>query len=101
MFYISLQDFAVMLSHHVFTVTLIVFSFLTNYFRIGSVIMLIHDASDFWLEVRSELMFLNYNLIEYRLFFSVCFIRLQRCSDMLENSGPVCSVSRHSSSYGL
>ncbi|VUZ46725.1 unnamed protein product [Hymenolepis diminuta] len=44
------KDFAVMLSHHVFTVTLIVFSFLTNYFRIGSVIMLIHDASDFWLE---------------------------------------------------
>ncbi|VDM22263.1 unnamed protein product [Hydatigera taeniaeformis] len=45
------KDFIVMLTHHVVTVALIAFSYLTNYFRIGSVIMLLHDSADFWLEV--------------------------------------------------
>ncbi|KAM7540130.1 hypothetical protein Aperf_G00000044393 [Anoplocephala perfoliata] len=44
------KDFAVMFTHHIVTVTLIIFSFFTNYFRIGSVIMLLHDSADFWLE---------------------------------------------------
>ncbi|VDO03097.1 unnamed protein product [Rodentolepis nana] len=55
----SIQDFAVMFSHHVFTVTLIVFSFLTNNFRIGSVIMLLHDAADFWLEAAKMLKYVG------------------------------------------
>ncbi|VDD81490.1 unnamed protein product [Mesocestoides corti] len=44
------DDFVVMVTHHVVTVMLISFSYVTNYFRIGTVVMFLHDASDFWLE---------------------------------------------------
>ncbi|KAE9607276.1 putative ceramide synthase component Lag1/Lac1 [Lupinus albus] len=44
------KDFGVMFSHHVITVFLIGISYLTSFFRIGSIILALHDASDVFLE---------------------------------------------------
>ncbi|KAI4375725.1 hypothetical protein MLD38_013557 [Melastoma candidum] len=44
------KDFSVMMSHHVITVFLIGCSYYTRFFRIGSVILALHDASDVFLE---------------------------------------------------
>lgn len=45
------QDFFIMFIHHLATVSLISFSYVNNMVRIGSLVMCIHDASDFLLEV--------------------------------------------------
>ncbi|CAK9184221.1 unnamed protein product [Ilex paraguariensis] len=39
-----------MMSHHIITVFLIGYSYITSFFRIGSVILALHDASDVFLE---------------------------------------------------
>ncbi|BBH09580.1 LAG1 homologue 2 [Prunus dulcis] len=44
------KDFSVMMGHHVITVLLIGFSYITSFFRIGSIILALHDASDVFLE---------------------------------------------------
>ncbi|KAJ9159576.1 hypothetical protein P3X46_025078 [Hevea brasiliensis] len=44
------KDFAVMMSHHVVTVILIGYSYITRFFRIGSIILALHDASDVLME---------------------------------------------------
>lgn len=44
------KDFAVMMSHHVITVILIGCSYLTSFFRIGAIILALHDASDVFME---------------------------------------------------
>ncbi|CAN0846512.1 Ceramide synthase LOH2 [Linum grandiflorum] len=44
------KDFAVMMSHHVITVALIGVSYVTSFFRIGTIILALHDASDVFLE---------------------------------------------------
>ncbi|KAK6143538.1 hypothetical protein DH2020_023886 [Rehmannia glutinosa] len=44
------KDFSVMMSHHVITVILISYSYITRFFRIGAVIIALHDASDVFLE---------------------------------------------------
>lgn len=44
------KDFSVMMSHHVITVFLIGFSYITRFFRIGSVVLALHDASDVFME---------------------------------------------------
>lgn len=44
------KDFSVMMSHHVITVILIGYSYLSSFFRIGSIILALHDASDVFLE---------------------------------------------------
>jgi ceramide synthetase len=44
------KDFAVMMSHHVITSILIGVSYLTGFFRIGTIILALHDTSDVFLE---------------------------------------------------
>ncbi|KAM7251733.1 hypothetical protein ACFE04_023616 [Oxalis oulophora] len=44
------KDFAVMMSHHIITVILIGYSYITSFFRVGSIILALHDASDVFLE---------------------------------------------------
>uniref|UniRef100_A0A3B3ZA48 Homeobox domain-containing protein n=1 Tax=Periophthalmus magnuspinnatus TaxID=409849 RepID=A0A3B3ZA48_9GOBI len=61
-FYISLlfsvasdvkrKDFKEQIVHHVATISLIGFSWLVNYIRAGTLIMLVHDAADYLMEVR-------------------------------------------------
>lgn len=49
-----LQDFKEQIIHHVATITLISFSWLVNYIRAGTLIMIVHDASDYLMEVRKR-----------------------------------------------
>lgn len=44
------KDFAVMLIHHVLTLTLIVVSYATKYHKIGLMVLFVHDATDILLE---------------------------------------------------
>ncbi|KAG8368374.1 hypothetical protein BUALT_Bualt15G0038900 [Buddleja alternifolia] len=44
------KDFSVMMSHHVVTVIVIGYSYIIRFFRIGAVILALHDASDVFLE---------------------------------------------------
>jgi len=44
------KDFMQQFVHHIATIILISGSFFIAHFRYGSVIMLVHDASDYWLE---------------------------------------------------
>ncbi|TMX03134.1 hypothetical protein EJD97_018129 [Solanum chilense] len=44
------KDFAVMMSHHIVTVFLISSSYILSFFRIGIVILALHDGSDVFLE---------------------------------------------------
>ncbi|CAB4320802.1 unnamed protein product [Prunus armeniaca] len=46
----SKEGFSVMMGHHVITVLLIGFSYITSFFRIGSIILALHDASDVFME---------------------------------------------------
>lgn len=44
------KDFAVMMSHHIITVILISVSYITGFFRVGSIVLALHDASDVFME---------------------------------------------------
>ena len=44
------KDFSVMFSHHLITVVLIATSYLTSFFRFGSITLALHDGSDVFME---------------------------------------------------
>lgn len=48
-----LQDFKEQIIHHIATIFLIGFSYCANYVRVGTLVMLVHDSSDFLMEVRT------------------------------------------------
>jgi hypothetical protein len=45
-FYELQNDFVMMILHHICTVSLIVFSYMSNYSNVGSIVMFLHDFSD-------------------------------------------------------
>ena len=46
------QDFMEMTLHHIVTIMLLVFSWTDNMVRVGTLVISVHDAVDYWLEVR-------------------------------------------------
>nr|DAD21557.1 TPA_asm: hypothetical protein HUJ06_023020 [Nelumbo nucifera] len=62
------KDFSIMMSHHIITVILIGYSYLTRFFRIGSIILALHDASDVFLEAAKV-----FKYSEKELAASLCF----------------------------
>lgn len=65
------KDFMQMLVHHLITITLISLSYGRNILRYGTVIMLVHDISDPFMECAKVLFYLKYMKMSYVLFF--CF----------------------------
>ncbi len=49
------QDFKEQVIHHIATLTLLSFSWISNYIRIGTLVMVVHDSADILLEVRAVL----------------------------------------------
>ncbi|KAL5541090.1 hypothetical protein UlMin_043376 [Ulmus minor] len=62
------KDFSVMMSHHVITVVLIGYSYISRFFRIGSIVLALHDASDVFMEAAKV-----FKYSEKELGASVCF----------------------------
>ena len=40
-----------MFVHHVATISLLSFSYIINFLRVGTLVLCIHDSVDFWIEV--------------------------------------------------
>ncbi|XP_059925597.1 ceramide synthase 5 [Gadus macrocephalus] len=72
---IKRKDFLVMFIHHMATVSLISFSYANNMLRVGSLVMSVHDASDFLLEAAKLANYAQYQRLCDILFilFSVAF----------------------------
>ena len=85
-FYISLlisimtdvrrKDFTEQLIHHMATIFLIVFSYIANFVRVGTLVMAIHDISDIFLEVAKSCVYIKAQEPANFLFniFAVVFI---------------------------
>uniref|UniRef100_A0A1D1YSZ3 LAG1 longevity assurance 2 n=1 Tax=Anthurium amnicola TaxID=1678845 RepID=A0A1D1YSZ3_9ARAE len=62
------KDFSIMMSHHIVTTVLIGYSYFTRFFRIGSIVLALHDASDVFLEAAKL-----FKYSEREMGASVCF----------------------------
>jgi hypothetical protein len=78
-FYISLllslftdnkrKDFTQMVIHHVATLLLIALSWISNFVRIGTLVLLVHDAVDSWMEAAKVAKYIGYDKACEILFF--------------------------------
>ena len=56
------KDFWQMFLHHIATISLLSFSYIVNFVRVGSLVLVVHDCADYWLEVGNETT--NVNLVD-------------------------------------
>ncbi|XP_036313407.1 ceramide synthase 5 isoform X3 [Pipistrellus kuhlii] len=70
------QDFLIMFVHHLATIGLITFSYINNMVRVGTLVMCLHDASDFLLEAAKLANYAKYQRLCDTLFviFSAVFM---------------------------
>ncbi|KAB1270651.1 Ceramide synthase 5 [Camelus dromedarius] len=73
---IKRKDFLIMFVHHLATIGLITFSYINNMVRVGTLIMCLHDASDFLLEAAKLANYAKYQRLCDTLFviFSAVFV---------------------------
>jgi hypothetical protein len=65
------KDFWQMFIHHIATISLLSFSYIVNFVRVGTLVLVVHDCGDYWLEVKkNDRQF--YLIMPSFLFFLVC-----------------------------
>uniref|UniRef100_A0A5S6QMH9 TLC domain-containing protein n=1 Tax=Trichuris muris TaxID=70415 RepID=A0A5S6QMH9_TRIMR len=62
------KDFWIMFIHHITTILLLAFSWSSNFVRIGSLVLLCHDAADFWMEASKMTRYCGWNTLCNMLF---------------------------------
>ncbi|XP_053231066.1 ceramide synthase 5 isoform X3 [Podarcis raffonei] len=67
-------DFLIMFIHHLLSVTLISFSYMNNMVRVGSLILLVHDTSDGFLEVAKISNYAKYQRVCDATFVLFCVV---------------------------
>uniref|UniRef100_A0A8C3LEE7 TLC domain-containing protein n=1 Tax=Chrysolophus pictus TaxID=9089 RepID=A0A8C3LEE7_CHRPC len=75
-FDVKRKDFKEQIIHHIATITLIFVSYCANLIRLGVMIMLVHDASDYLLELAKVLHYMKWKRVCEAVFivFAVVFI---------------------------
>ncbi|XP_034032459.1 ceramide synthase 2 [Thalassophryne amazonica] len=75
-FDVKRKDFKEQVIHHVATVTLLTFSWISNYIRIGTLVMAIHDSADVLLEAGKVLNYAKWDQAANTIFvvFTVVFM---------------------------
>ncbi|XP_072213484.1 ceramide synthase 4-like [Excalfactoria chinensis] len=75
-FDVKRKDFKEQIIHHIATITLIFVSYCANLIRLGVMIMLVHDASDYFLELAKVLHYMKWKRVCEAVFiaFAVVFI---------------------------
>uniref|UniRef100_A0A8C9EKT0 Ceramide synthase 5 n=1 Tax=Pavo cristatus TaxID=9049 RepID=A0A8C9EKT0_PAVCR len=70
------QDFLIMFVHHLATIGLITFSYMNNMVRVGTLVLCLHDASDFLLEAAKLANYAKYQRLcdAFFMLFGVVFI---------------------------
>ncbi|KAK6466782.1 ceramide synthase 6 [Huso huso] len=73
---IKRKDFLIMFVHHMATIGLISFSYVNNMLRVGTLVMCVHDASDFLLEAAKMANYAKYQHLCDMLFvgFAMVFV---------------------------
>ncbi|XP_043939422.1 ceramide synthase 5 [Protopterus annectens] len=73
---IKRKDFLIMFVHHLATIGLITFSYMNNMVRVGTLVMCLHDASDFLLEAAKLSNYAKYQRIcdTFFIIFSFVFV---------------------------
>ncbi|KAL5007542.1 hypothetical protein ScPMuIL_016348 [Solemya velum] len=71
------KDFYEMFIHHIATLTLMLFSWSGNFVRIGSLVLVVHDAADWWMESAKMAKYLNFSFlcnVLFGMFLVVWFV---------------------------
>ncbi|XP_028928501.1 ceramide synthase 5 isoform X1 [Ornithorhynchus anatinus] len=73
---IKRKDFLIMFVHHLATIGLITFSYINNMMRVGTLVMCLHDASDFLLEAAKLANYAKYQRLcdAFFVVFSAVFV---------------------------
>lgn len=104
-FDVKRKDFWQMFIHHIATIILMCFSWVGNLTRIGSLVLLVHDCADIFLEVSMPYSNCWYVILIWQIWYVhgkyIYFFRLQKWLNMLTTRNYVIVYSSFLQSYGL